>query len=298
MILGEKAIKPLFLEGPSIGTRTVFFVVLAIALMVLDHGEHLSEPVRATIGGAVYPLHALADAPFRAGSFLSQQFGSRRQLIEENAKLRSQQLLNAGRLQRLDALEREVIHLRALLESSYEVGERTIIGELMRVDLDPNVHLIQINRGGRHDVYPGQPVLDSEGVMGQVDRVAPSSSMVRLITDPSHALPVQVVRNGLRTIAIGTGDLRSLDIAHLPNNADIEAGDLLVTSGLGGRFPPGYPVARVTEVTVDAAEPFARVTAEPVAALDRSRQLLLVRTQTALEHDTDPAPETEADDES
>lgn len=270
----------------------VFFALLAIALMILDHRQQLGQPVREAVAAIAYPLQLAVHTPFRVGAFLSEQFGSRRRLIEENARLRAQQLLNETRLQRLDTLERENIHLRALLQSSYQVGERALIAELMRVDLDPNIHLIQINKGRRHRVFPGQPVLDANGVMGQVDRVGPLSAMVRLITDPSHALPVQVNRNGLRTIAMGTGDLHRLDIVNLPNNADIEVGDLLVTSGLGGRFPPGYPVARVVDVVFDPGQPFARIKAEPTAALDRSRQMLLVQGQ---EDPEDLAPDDSDD---
>ncbi|RFA31285.1 rod shape-determining protein MreC [Alkalilimnicola ehrlichii] len=271
--------KPLFLQGPSITTRMVLCLLLGTLLMVLDHRQQLGDPVRQTIAGLVYPIHAAVDIPFRAGNFLSDQFGSRRQLIEENARLRAQQLLNETRLQRLDSLERENINLRALLQSSYEVGEPTLIAELMRVDLDPNIHLIQINRGSRDGLFVGQPVLDANGVVGQVDRLGPVSAMVRLITDPSHALPVQINRNGLRSVAMGSGDLRRLEVVNLPTTADVEVGDLLVTSGLGGRFPPGYPVARVTDVIIDPGLPFARIVAKPTAALDRSRQVLLVEGQ-------------------
>jgi rod shape-determining protein MreC len=266
----------------------VFFTLLAVVLMMADHRQQLGEPVREALAATVYPLQLMVDLPFRMGDFFSDQFGSRRQLMEENAQLRAQALLNETRLQRLDTLERENINLRALLQSSYEVAEPALIAELMRVDLDPTIHIIQINKGRRDRVFVGQPVLDANGITGQVDRLGPYSATVRLITDPSHALPVQVNRNGLRTIAIGTGDLKQLDIVNLPTNADIEVGDLLVTSGLGGRFPPGYPVARVTRVEIDPGQPFARIKAAPTAALDRSRQLLLVQGQEAPE---DFAPE-------
>jgi rod shape-determining protein MreC len=246
--------------------------------MFLDHRRHLAQPVREGFAAVVYPIHALVDMPFELVDLLSEQFSTRRQLIEENSRLRTQQLLYEARLQRLDALERENISLRELLQSSYEVTESVLIAELMRVDLDPAVHLIQISKGSRTGVYVGQPVLDAAGIVGQVDEVTPFASTVRLITDPSHAIPVQVNRNGIRAIAHGTGVTSSLDLVNVPSNADIQTGDLLVSSGLGGRFPAGYPVAHVSSVEVEPGRPFARVRAQPTAALDRSREFLLVRS--------------------
>jgi len=148
----------------------------------------------------------------------------------------------------------------------------------MRVNLDPYSHLLQVNKGSVDGVFEGQPVLDAKGIMGQIDEVGPLSSVVRLVTDPSHAIPVQVVRSGVRGIAMGTGDLRSLELINVPNNADVVEGDLLVSSGLGGRFPPGYPVGTVTVVDLDPSQPFARIKARPTAELDRSRTVLLVHT--------------------
>ncbi len=227
----------------------------------------------------VYPVHFVVNLPFEVVESVGEQASSRRALIDENARLRNQQLLNEARLQRLDQLERENIRLQGLLDSAYEVEHSVLIAELMRVDLDPYRHILQVDKGRRHGVFSGQPVIDAYGVMGQIDNLGRSSAVVRLITDPSHAIPVQVNRNGLRAIAYGTGRLRELDVPHLPNNADIRPGDLLVTSGLGGGFPSGYPVAKVTDVAQEPGHPFARVKAEPLAELDRSREMLLVRTR-------------------
>lgn len=253
-------------------------VILSLALMFLDHRRQLSQPVRDALAMAAYPVQAVVDMPFGLGTQLKEQLSSRRQLLEQNARLQAQQLLYEARLQRLDALERENIALRELLQSSYQVTESVLIAGLMRIDLDPATHLIQINKGGRTGVYVGQPVLDAGGVMGQVDEVGPLSAVVRLITDPSHAIPVQVNRNGIRAIAHGTGDTSRLELVNVPNNADIEPGDLLVTSGFGGRFPSGYPVGRVISVEVEPGQPFANISVAPTAALDRSRQVLLVRS--------------------
>lgn len=245
--------------------------------MSLDQRQRVLEPVRYTLSAVVYPIRVVADLPFEIGGLLSRELSGRRQLMTENERLRAQHLLNEVRLQKLDALEEENIRLRQLLSSSYEVNEPVLIAELMRVDLDPYSHLVQIGKGARDGVFRGQPVLDAKGVVGQVDEVGPFSAMVRLITDPSHAIPVRINRNGIRSVAMGTGNLHELKLTSLPNNTDIRPGDLLVTSGLGGRFPRGYPVARVVSVTTDPGPAFARVVARPTAALDRLQEVLLVK---------------------
>lgn len=245
--------------------------------MSLDHRQRMPEPVSYTLSAVVYPIRAVADLPFEIGDLLSRELSGRRQLMAENERLQAQHLLNEARLQKLDALEEENIRLRQLLASSYEMDEPVLIAELMRVDLDPYSHLVQIGKGARDGVFRGQPVLDAKGVVGQVDKVGPFSAMVRLITDPSHAIPVRINRNGIRSVAVGTGNLHELRLTNLPNNTDIRPGDLLVTSGLGGRFPRGYPVARVISVTTDPGPAFARVVARPTAALDRLQEVLLIK---------------------
>lgn len=257
----------------------ILFVLISIALMTLDQRDHLADPVRQVIQGISYPIHAAVDLPGKTADYLGDRVRTRRSLIDENEKLRAENLLLQSRVQRLDALERENISLRELLDSSYTIGQSVLIAELLRVDLDPYTHLIMINRGRDEGAFTGQPVLDAKGIMGQVDEAGPFSSVVRLITDPSHAIPVRVNRNGLRTVAFGTGDIHRLDINTLPVNADVRVGDLLVSSGLGGRFPQGYPVATVVSVDADPSRHFALIQAEPLAALDRSREVLLVKPQ-------------------
>ncbi|MFV8834648.1 rod shape-determining protein MreC [Aquisalimonas sp.] len=279
--------KPLFAQGPSATTRLILLVLLSAGLMSLDHRQHLTEPVRSAIQTTVHPVHYAVNVPFDLFGFAAERLASRSALIEENARLRDQQLLNDARLQRLDQLERENIRLQGLLGSAYEVEESVLIAELMRVDLDPYRHLLRVDKGTRSGARTGQAVIDANGIMGQVDSVSRSSAVVRLITDPSHAIPVEVNRNGLRSIAVGGGNLQALDLPHLPNNADVEEGDLLISSGLAGRFPRGYPVAEITEVERRPGEAFARVTARPLAQLDRSREMLLVRTRERQDPDED-----------
>jgi rod shape-determining protein MreC len=168
------------------------------------------------------------------------------------------------------------MRLRELLDSSIKIHDRVLIAEVLRVEMDPLKRQIIINKGTRHHAFIGQTIIDALGVVGQIIHVSPLTSTVMLITNPDHAIPVQVNRNGLRTIALGTGSIDRLDLPHIPNNADIRVGDLLVTSGLGGRFPPGYPVADVTVVEQDPGNTFSNVAAQARAALDRSREVLLV----------------------
>jgi rod shape-determining protein MreC len=252
-------------------------VVLSLALMTLDHRQHHLDSIRSALSVVVYPLQALLDLPGNAGLWFREALATRRQLQEENASLRTQHLMLRSRLQKLEALEAENRRLRELLDSSFQLGERVLVAELMSVNLDPYKHLVALNKGDLEDVYLGQAVLDEAGIMGQVIHVGPLTSSVMLITDPDHAIPVLLNRTGLRTVALGTGAINQLDLPHIPVTADIRPGDLLVSSGLGGRFPPGYPVAVVETVVQDPGQAFSQVSATPRARLDRSREVLLVR---------------------
>jgi len=257
-------------------------------MMVMDHRQQHMDSVRSVLTTAIYPIQYLINLPSGVGEWLSESLSTRQTLIEENNTLRSQQFLYDTQLQKLDALAAENMRLRALLESSIKVDERVLIAELLAVDMKPFTQQVIISKGSHHDVYPGQPILDASGIHGQVVHVTPLNSTAMLITDPSHALPVQVNRSGQRAVAMGTGEADRLELPHLPNNADIEVGDLLVSSGLGGRFPPGYPAARVTSVTSNPGQPFAEVQAEPTGRLESAREVLLVWNN---------PPDTAAEDE-
>lgn len=244
--------------------------------MTVDHRYHHLDTVRSALTVVVEPLRQAINLPFVITDELGEGLSSRSTLLEENSSLRTQNLLLKAQLQKYAALETENMRLRELLESSFKVGERVLIAELLRVDLDPFTRQIVINKGELDDVYVGQPLIDADGVIGQVIQTSQFSSTAMLITDPSHALPVQTNRTGQRAIAVGTGRADELELLYIPNNAAIEVDDLLVSSGLGGRFPPGYPVARVTRIERDPARPYLHVTAAPVAAMQRSREVLLV----------------------
>lgn len=277
--------------------------LLSISLMVLDHRYNTLESLRSALSVVLYPVQYLASLPASLGESASDAFTSRSELEAERDRLHDENLELRGRLQKFEALEAENMRLRGLLDSSFKVGDRVQIAELIAVEQDPFRQVVLINKGKSSGLFEGQPVLDANAVVGQVTHINPLSASVLLITDATHALPVQVQRNGLRTIALGTGLINQLELPHLPNNADIRVGDLLTTSGLGGRFPPGYPVAQVVEVRREPGRPFASVIAETSAHLDRLREVLLVWTLQPTpvepdapvdEHQTEsPSPDTE-----
>ncbi|MGE8329244.1 rod shape-determining protein MreC [Pseudomonas urmiensis] len=268
--------KPLFSKGPSLGVRLLVLVVLSVALMVVDSRFALLKPVRSQMGLVLMESYWLTDLPQRVWQGVASQFGSRTELAAENEKLKTEGLLLQGRLQKLAALTEQNVRLRELLNSSALVNEKVEVAELIGVDPNPFTHRILINKGERDGVFLGQPVLDARGLMGQVVELMPYTSRVLLLTDTTHSIPVQVNRNGLRAIASGTGNPERLELRHVADTADIKEGDLLVSSGMGQRFPAGYPVATVNEVIHDSGQPFAIVRAIPTAALNRSRYMLLV----------------------
>ncbi|WP_258633474.1 rod shape-determining protein MreC [Pseudomonas sp. B21-028] len=290
--------KPLFTKGPSLGVRLLVLAVLSVALMVVDARFTLLKPVRSQMSLVLMEAYWIADLPQRLWQGVASQFGSRTELVAENEKLKTENLLLQGRLQKLAALTEQNVRLRELLNSSALVNEKVEVAELIGMDPNPFTHRIVINKGERDGVVLGQPVLDARGLMGQVVELMPYTSRVLLLTDTTHSIPVQVNRNGLRAIASGTGNPERLELRHVADTADIKEGDLLVSSGLGQRFPAGYPVAMVKEVIHDSGQPFAIVRAVPTAALNRSRYLLLVFSdnRTPEERANDAAVAQEAQD--
>ena len=251
-------------------------VIVSIFLLISEHRSSKIDGFRSALSFFVDPLKYLVDLPTvlveKTGNFIS----SYQALKMENEKLRELYLINQTKMLKFSALENENIRLRALLENSFKLGEQVLVAELLSVNIVPYEHLVVVNKGTRFGVHPQQPVLDSNGVVGQVFRALPFSSEIMLITDPNHAIPVQVNRNGLLTIAVGSGQLNRLLLPFLPSNADIRPGDLLITSGLGGTFPHGYPVAVVDEFTSQPSKAFSNITATPKALLDRNRELMIV----------------------
>jgi rod shape-determining protein MreC len=263
----------------------MLYGLLAVVLMAMDHrGQYVSR-VRSVAQYAAEPVYGLIEWPVSALRNVFGQFQSQRSLRRENERLQRQLLGLQGRLQRMETLVEENRRLRALFEGAESQPYDYLFAELLQVELDPFAHQVLIDRGSGDGVEPGQAVIDGEGVMGQVEDVHLRFSSVRLISDPSHALPVQINRTGLRTVAFGLGETDRLSLPHVPRDADVREGDLVVTSGLGERFPGGYPVAEITAIDREEGLTFARVEARPLAALDQGREVLLIRVP--------PTPELE-----
>ncbi len=249
---------------------------IALILILLSTYTTVLDPIRARLASLTSPLYSLVNAPSEAISWTQESIRSRAQLQQENSAMKAELLIHKRKLQQLASLAAENVRLRQLLNSAEMVKDRVLVAELVGISPDPLTHRVVVNKGLQHGVYLGQPLLDASGLMGQVVEVSDYTSQVLLITDVTHALPVQINRNGVRAVAEGTGDLYQLKLRHLANTVDVREGDLLVSSGLGQRFPVGYPVAEVISVVHDPGKPFARVVARPKAQLNRSRHVLLV----------------------
>jgi rod shape-determining protein MreC len=267
---------PLSRGNVSLGARFVLLALVALGLMLLDRQEDHLQRVRQGLSVAVYPIRVLVDLPFSLWQSASESLAERRELLLENERLRRETMNANYRLQRLAALETENARLRELLDSTARLEGRVLIAEILSIDLDPYRQRFVVNRGLADGVFVGQALLDADGVVGQIVSVGPMTAEAVLITDADHAVPVSVNRNGLRTIAVGTGDSARLRLPYLTNSADVEVGDLLVSSGLGGVFPSGRPVAEVLEVRTRPGQSFADVIAKPVSQLDRDQEVLLV----------------------
>ena len=266
--------------GISPGARFVMLAALSLVLIIVDHRyDHLSR-ARELLTVAVYPIQVAVDFPFSAWQWAADAVADRRDLLTENEELRQQLLIAEYRLQNLNSLAMENVRLRQLLDSHDELNEgRVLIAEILSVDLDPYPSRFIINRGLADDVYVGQPLLDADGVIGQVEAVSPTTAEALFITEPDHAIPVTIERTGERTLAEGTGVGRMLRLPYVTNSADVRPGDRLVTSGLGRIFPAGRPVAVIEEFVQRPGENFAYVTARPVSQLERDQEVLLVWNQ-------------------
>lgn len=270
-------------------------VIISVILMAVDHRQQHLDTIRSALSVVIYPIQYLVNLPVSAGSWVNENLSSREALLAENTRLKMQQTLYKAQLQKFSAIELENQRLRELLQSSPKAGEHVLIGELMAVDLEPFTRQVMLNKGMRHQVYLGQPLVDAQGVMGQIVHLGPFSSVAMLITDANHAIPVQVNRNGLRAIAFGTGAPDTLSIPFLPNSADIVVGDLLISSGLDGRFPPDYPVAIVSDIQQDPTQPYAVINAKTTAQLEQAREVLLVWPSPENPEASAPADTTSAD---
>jgi rod shape-determining protein MreC len=287
---GTAAGRPLQARGGSAGFRFTLYAALAVVTMYLDQRAHYLEQVRYVLEAAAYPIQLAVNSPPAAWAWLKASFQARAALQAENAQLRARQRDLELLAMRYDALARDNGELRGLHAALPPVVDHWLAAEIVNIQLNSLRQKLLINRGAANGVFTAQAVLDDKGLIGQTTHIGPWSAEVILITDPEHAVPVRVERTGLRTIAVGAGDTTSLALPYLPGNADIRAGDLLVTSGLGGVFPEGYPVARVTEVHRDAVQPLAQVRAAPLAHIDSDSEVMLVWFRAG--HPAAPVPNT------
>jgi rod shape-determining protein MreC len=270
--------RPIIGRGPPLGARFFFLAIVSVTVMILDHHGGYLDTARLWMGAAVNPVYAIVQAPYAAWQWLTASFADRSRLRAENELLSEQLRVARIKLLQFDALNEENRRLRAIRQASQGLGERTLIAEIIHVDVDPFRHRVRIDKGANDGVFQGQAILDAFGIVGQVVRVDKYTATIILITDTQHAIPVQVNRNGIRSIAVGTGDIGALKLPYLTSQSDVKKGDLLVTSGLGGIFPAGYPVATVTKIERNPNETFALVEARPLAQLDRDREVLLLWT--------------------
>ncbi|WP_414728481.1 rod shape-determining protein MreC [Zhongshania aliphaticivorans] len=268
--------KPVFSNESSVGGRLLLFGGIALALILVGQRLDFMAPVRTQLSLVAAPFYWVVDVPSKMLSEFSDMLSTRRELMDDNERLRAESLILNAKLQKYIELRAENVRLRELMNSAERLNDTVVVAEVVAVASDPNRHQLVVDKGSRDGAFVGQPVIDATGLLGQIIEVGLLQSRVLLITDSAHALPVRVSRNGLRAIAEGTGLIDELTLTHVAATTDIQVGDLLVSSGLGGRFPGGYPVGEVTDVSIDPGQPFAEVRARPMAQLDRSRNVLLV----------------------
>jgi len=265
---------PFFKHGPSPLARFVFFTTLSLVLMALDSRLNSLNALRQILAVAISPLQQLASTPAELIDRTSDFFVTQSRLQNENALLRQRQLVQSAQLQRMQAMQAENTYLRKILRAQQQRGESVVTAEITYAGRDPFSQKITVDKGSNHKVQAGQPALDDIGVIGQVTRVYPFGSEITLLTDKDQAIPVEIVRNGARAIAFGHGQDGTLELPFMAANADIQNGDILVTSGIDGIYPAGLPVAVVSKIERNAA--FAKITCTPSAGVNRHKQLLIL----------------------
>jgi rod shape-determining protein MreC len=277
----EHSPPPFFKRGPAPLVRLFFFASMSLALLVLDARFRYAEGLRSTLALAAYPLQRAATAPIDFFSAVGSYFSTQAQLVEDNAALRAKALALAQDAQRYEAAEAELAHLRRLIGAAERLQVKSMPAEVLYASRDPYSHKVFVNAGAQQGVTPGAPVADELGLVGQVTRVHPLVSEVTLVTDQDQAIPVQVVRSGLRAIAFGSGASGMLELRFMASNAEIQTGDHLVTSGIDGTYPAGLPVATVMRIERDAELSFTRVVCKPAAGVDRGRYVLVLSDASA-----------------
>ncbi|MDK6078561.1 rod shape-determining protein MreC [Massilia varians] len=280
---------PLFKQGAPARVKAIVFALISVVLLVVDARYQTLSSVRQVAATVLYPLQMAALMPREALGNMAGYFSSISSLQKEVNELKTQQLAQSRLLQQAQLQMAENAQLRRLMDAKQHLPVQAQMTEILYDARDPSTRRIVIDRGSRHDVVPGLPVIDHAGVVGQVTRVFPFTSEVTLLTDRDQAIPVQVLRSGLRSIAYGRGQSGLLDLRFVVANADIQVGDVLVTSGLDGMYPAGLAVAKVVQVESVAGGTFGRVVGQPLGGIDRNRQLLVIMSQSNLP--PKPAPD-------
>ena len=279
MALTREDNSPLF-AGTVAGTlRLIFYLALAMVLMVLDHRNGWIWRIRYSMSVVVEPVYRLAGMPAAGMRTLSVAFADRKLLTEQNQRLREDLLLANAKLNRMAAVAEQNQRLKGLLDTQHSLELNVQLARVIGMDLGTNQHRLVVNLGARDGIKQGQVVIDAHGVIGQIVEVLPTTSIVMLVTDPNHATPVMVERTGLRTVAYGLREGDQLSLPNVPMAADIRAGDKLLSSGLGGRFPPGFPVGEVLSVGQSQSGMFLEARARPTADIDRSDDVLILHDQ-------------------
>jgi len=264
---------------PALNTKFIFLVILSFVMLINDQKSNYLAIFRNSIAIAVYPLQSLVAMPSNLFVWINKNFSSREALTLENKILLNTQNINNTTLQRYQSLEQENSRLREILNAATRLEHKVEIARIISANINPYRHTIVINKGDKDGIHAGQVIVDADGVMGQILDTNFLTSEAILISDADHALPVQINRNGLRTILLGSGSYTNLNAPYIPNNADIKIGDLLVTSGLGGKFPTGYPVGTINSIVRNPSEQFSNVTAKPIALLNQAREVMLIKAE-------------------
>ena len=265
-----------FNRGPSPVARLVFFCALSLLLLFVDARYQYLESTRQVLAVMIYPFQRLTALPGEVMGRIATYFDTQQHLLDENAQLRHQHDIDAAELTQLSAIQAEDTQLRTLQELKQRVDYPMQMAEIVYVERDIFKRKLFVDKGSQSNVLPGQVVVDDKGVVGQITRVYPWLSEVTLVTDKDHAVPIQVLRTGLRAVVFGSGDIGEMALRYMPISADLVEGDVLVTSGIDGTYPPNLPVAQVTKIERDPAYPFARIICTPLAGVDRHRALLIV----------------------
>ena len=264
-------------RGQYSTSKLLFSLILSFGLIYLDHKDQYLNKVRSYISATIYPLYVATNAPKNIFLNLKESMGQREKIVLENQRLKTENIALSSKIQKIYKLEKENRRLHELLDSKPKSEDVFVLAEIIAENPDPFKHRIIINKGSKDNVQINQSVADSKGIIGHIIRDQIFGSEVLLITDPEHAIPIEVARTGLRSIALGTGSYEEIQLSFLAANTDVQKGDILLTSGLGEQYPSGYPVGVIEQVSVIEGEPFLEVLAKPLAKLTNINEVWVIQ---------------------